>query len=289
MAAQRSDRATADGLKASAPSKRSVEPLHNKCFRLMRQLAALAAATVVVLATEVFDPPSVDAVPPPKPKPAPKPHPKPKPPPPKPKPAPKPHPKPKPVPKPPPKPKPPPPQAHPKHPAPAAKKANAKPIVKVKPHPKTKQARREVVQAFYQVHAAKGLPIRKKDAILRNIHAAMDVLGEALPQPQRIQPGNHIKLAEEHLHKAHKELVGTKELPPILRKDALAEIKRAIDELKAAAQPGRKKAASPRRSSAFEIAEAAFLVGWSSQAVRTAREGRPTTGMLRHPRKCAKG
>jgi hypothetical protein len=97
------------------------------------------------------------------------------------------------------------------------------------PFPKMEQAHRELVQAMHQVHAAPALEVRAKETALANIREALIVLGEVPPAPVGpTQRGDHIRLAEGHLHRAYKDVSEARHLPHEQRAPALWEIHHAM-------------------------------------------------------------
>jgi hypothetical protein len=104
------------------------------------------------------------------------------------------------------------------------------------PYPNMGPARKQLIEALHQVHAA-GLEVRAKEMALRNIREALHVLGEVSPAPiAPSQNGERIRLAEEHLYKAYKDVVEAKHLPPEQRMPALWEIHNAMFALRHPAQ-----------------------------------------------------
>jgi hypothetical protein len=104
------------------------------------------------------------------------------------------------------------------------------------PFPTMEQARHQLVQALHQVHAS-GLPDRPKGEALTNIRQALLVLGEVPPAPSAPVRGDHLRLAEGHLYRAHKDVVDTRHLPPQVRGPVLAEINNALFLLKSPTAP----------------------------------------------------
>ncbi len=97
------------------------------------------------------------------------------------------------------------------------------------PFPKMEQPRKELVLALHQVHAAGGLPPRRKDEVLTNISQALLVLGEVPPTPHAPSlRDDHVRLAEGHLRRAYKEVFETRHLPAHLRAPALWDIRNAM-------------------------------------------------------------
>ncbi|HZV04455.1 MAG TPA: hypothetical protein VE999_05130 [Gemmataceae bacterium] len=97
------------------------------------------------------------------------------------------------------------------------------------PHPRMEQARRELVLALHQVHAADGLPHRSKEEALTKIGEALLVLGEAPPTPVvPDQKEGHVRRAEAHLHRAYRDVFEARHLPHYQRAPVLWDIHRAL-------------------------------------------------------------
>jgi hypothetical protein len=107
------------------------------------------------------------------------------------------------------------------------------------PFPNLKEARDQLVRAWHQVQAENAMRAEMKELALVSIGEAMIVLGESLPRPWPSYPGgDHLRLAEEHLQKAHADVVSKTHLPHELKAFVLEEIKRANVVLKHSANPG---------------------------------------------------
>lgn len=233
--------------------------------RLLRQLAGLAAATIVLFAVEVLTPLPAAASPPHKPAPVatkppsnwmqiwksllPKPLPIPKQTKPK-----LPHvktpriavPKPKHIPK----------QLAPKplpqpkgNPAPKARKAPAQPHAPApKAVPQTVHIRNSLAEAWHHIGATVHLPAAKKAAALASVSQALIALGGATPKPIAAGLiGDHVSQAEEYLIKAQKEVLDSKTLPIALKTTVLGQITSAQTALRTKANPAAAKAAPPKR------------------------------------------
>jgi hypothetical protein len=109
-----------------------------------------------------------------------------------------------------------------------------------KPFPDMREARDQLVRAWHQVRAESGMGAEMKELALTSIGEAMVVLGENVPRPwTRYPEGDHIKLAEGHLQKAHEDVASKAHLPHELKAFVLEEIKRATVVLKHSANQGR--------------------------------------------------
>jgi hypothetical protein len=106
------------------------------------------------------------------------------------------------------------------------------------PFPNMKPTLDELVRAWHQVDAASGMSNDRRELAHNSIGEAIVVLGENLPRPRpHPQEGDHIKLAEEHLHRAHQDVVSKKHLPHELKEVVLEEIHRATVVLKHFGKP----------------------------------------------------
>jgi hypothetical protein len=115
-----------------------------------------------------------------------------------------------------------------------------------KPQPIMKPAFHELSEALLYVNASPLLATRSKNAVSSHIGQALTALGGAMPKtsPAR-KKGNHLKLAEEHLIKANKEVLLLSHLEPDLQKSVLKEIKSATDLVRKHAKAVAGKDAKP--------------------------------------------
>ncbi|HEY7329148.1 MAG TPA: hypothetical protein VH592_16010 [Gemmataceae bacterium] len=115
-----------------------------------------------------------------------------------------------------------------------------------KPQPIMKPALHELSEALLYVNASPLLATRSRNALGSHISQALTSLGGEMPKangaPKR---GNHLKLAEEHLHRANKEVLLLTHLSPEVHKAVLKEIKSATDLVKKHANAIAGKGAKP--------------------------------------------
>lgn len=131
----------------------------------------------------------------------------------------------------------------------ASKVPNATPkqrVAATKPQPIMKPALHELTEALLYVNASPLLATRSKNAVIKHIGEALTALGSAMPKANAAsKKGNHLKLAEEHLQKANKEVLLLSHLEPALQKAVLKEIKSATDLVKKHANAVAGKDAKP--------------------------------------------
>jgi hypothetical protein len=97
-----------------------------------------------------------------------------------------------------------------------------------KPQPIMKPALHELTEAWRYIDASPLLPARSKNALSSHIGQALTALGGAMPKASASsKKGNHLKLAEEHLQRANKEVLLLSHLSPEVQKVVLKEIKSA--------------------------------------------------------------
>src|SRR5579871_3315255 len=115
----------------------------------------------------------------------------------------------------------------------AANAPNAIPQQRVaaqKPQPIMKPALHELTEAWRYIDASPLLSTRSKNALSSHIGQALTGLGSGMPKASAsAKKGNHLKLAEEHLVKANKEVLTLSHLSPEVQKAVLKEIKSARD------------------------------------------------------------
>jgi hypothetical protein len=115
-----------------------------------------------------------------------------------------------------------------------------------KPQPIMKPALHELSEAWLYINASPLLATRSRNAVSGHIGQALTALGGAMPKASATsKKGNHLKLAEEHLHKANKEVLLLSHLPPETQKAVLKEIKSATDLVKKHANAGAGNKARP--------------------------------------------
>jgi hypothetical protein len=131
--------------------------------------------------------------------------------------------------------------------APNAANRAAMPVARAPVHlPQMKKARSDLTDAWVLVNAADRLSARKKTAALTSISQALIALGGATPKPlAAVKNGNPIREAEDHLLKAEKEVLEAKRLPLALKTAVLEEITKAQVALKTKAKAPAGKAAPP--------------------------------------------
>jgi len=131
--------------------------------------------------------------------------------------------------------------------APNAANLAAMPVARAPVHlPQMKKARSALTDAWLLVNAVDHLSARKKTAALTSISQALIALGGATPKPlAAVKNGNPILEAEDHLLKAQKEVLEAKRLPLALKTAVLEEITKAQVALKTKAKAPAGKAAPP--------------------------------------------
>jgi hypothetical protein len=119
-------------------------------------------------------------------------------------------------------------------------------LVAAKPQPIMKPALHELTEALLYVNASPLLPTRSRNAVGAHISQALAALGGTMPKASAAsKKGNHLKLAEEHLIKANKEVLLLGHLSPALQNAVLKEIKSARDLVKKHANAVAGKDAKP--------------------------------------------